>query len=274
MQAIGRQRGHYLVFVALCAAVVSLALLCVQPAVAYAQTIEKEWTVEFTGDDMTDQGSADIVKELRGMQPGDSAKFTVVMYEKYDKAADWYMKNKVLESMEKSLRSGGSYSYKLAYTSPKGEQKVIITNEVVSGDTGTGETQGLFDATEATGEYFYLDTLAPQAKALMTLEVAIDGETHGNTYFDSDAQIQLQFAAEPSDQPGTPGDATQLQQTPQPSQTSNENKTDTPGQKLSQTGDTIAMGVIALVAIAAAAVLVAACLRQRRQEKDKEGDAR
>lgn len=227
---------------------------------AFAQTIEKEWTVEFTGSAMTDQGSADIVKELRGMQPGDSAKFTVVMYEKYDKAADWYMKNKVLESMEKSLRSGGSYSYKLTYTNPRGEQKVIITNEVVSGDQGSGSTKGLFDATEATGEYFFLDTLAPQAKAQMTLEVAIDGETHGNTYFDSAAQIQLQFAAEPSNQPGTEGDAT-TQRTQQPEK------------KLSQTGDAIAMGVIALVAVLAAGVLVVAGVHQRRK-KNEEGDAR
>ncbi|MEC4184510.1 LPXTG cell wall anchor domain-containing protein [Adlercreutzia sp. R21] len=233
---------------------------------AFAQTIEKEWTVEFTGSAMTDQGSADIVKELRGMQPGDSAKFTVVMYEKFDKAADWYMKNKVLESMEKSLRSGGSYSYKLTYTNPKGEQKVIITNEVVSGDQGSGATKGLFDATEATGEYFFLDTLAPQAKALMTLEVAIDGETHGNTYFDSAAQIQLQFAAEPSDQPGTEGDATTPRSEQKPSNQQ-------PEKKLSQTGDTIAMGVIALVAVLAAGVLVVAGVHQRRK-KNEEGDAR
>ncbi len=263
MQAIRQQKARGAVLVAVLAVALALgaALAAAQPA--FAKTIEKQWTVEFTGSDMTDQGSADIVKELRGMQPGDSAKFTVVMYEKYDKAADWYMKNKVLESMEKSLRSGGSYSYKLTYTNPKGEQKVIITNEVVSGDTGTGTTKGLFDATEATGEYFFLDTLAPQAKALMTLEVAIDGETHGNTYFDSAAQIQLQFAAEPTDNSGTPGDATQTRQTP-----------NTPAKKLSQTGDTIAMAAIALVALVAAVVLVAVALRQRRQKKDEEGDAR
>ena len=229
---------------------------------------------------MTDQGSANIVKELTGMQPGDSAKFTVIMYEKCDKSADWYMKNKVLESMEKSLRSGGSYSYKLTYTNPKGEQKVIITNEVVSGDTGSGSTEGLFDATEATGEYFFLDTLAPQAKAMMTLEVAIDGETHGNTYFDSDAQIQLQFAAEPTDKPGTPGDVTQIdqpkkkdeqqspQQPPQPTPQKTAEK------QLSQTGDTIAIGALVVVALVAAGVLVGVGVRQRRQKRNEEGDAR
>lgn len=268
MQAIRQQKARGAALVAALALALALVATFAATQPAFAKTIEKQWTVEFTGTAMTDQGSANIVKELSGMQPGDSAKFTVVMYEKYDKSADWYMKNEVLESMEKSLRSGGSYSYKLTYTNPKGVQKVIITNEVVSGDSGTGTTKGLFDATEATGEYFFLDTLAPQAKALMTLEVAIDGETHGNTYFDSAAKIQLQFAAEPTDKPGTPGDPTQPQ-TP-------EKKTDQqpPAKKLSQTGDTIAVGLIVVVALVAAGVLVGVVARQRRQKKNEEGDAR
>lgn len=271
MSAMQAMRQHILhrgaqVVLALALAVLASVVLA---APAFAKTIEKEWTVEFTGTAMTDQGSADIVKELRGMQPGDSAKFTVIMYEKSDKSADWYMKNKVLESMEKSLRSGGSYSYKLTYTDPTGAQKVIITNEVVSGDTGTGATKGLFDATEATGEYFFLDTLGPQARALMTLEVAIDGETHGNTYFDSAAQIQLQFAAEPTDKPGKEGDPRQPKNPPA-------NQDDKPDpKKLSQTGDTLAVGIVVVVALLAAAVLVGVGLRQRRQKRnDKEGDAR
>lgn len=259
-----------------------LVLAAAPLAPAFAQTIEKEWTVEFTGSAMSDQGSTDIVKELSGMQPGDSAKFTVTMFENCDTAADWYMRNQVLESMEKSLRSGGSYSYKLTYTNPKGEDKVIITNEVVSGDssttgsTGSGTTEGLFDATEATGEYFFLDTLAPQAKALMTLEVSIDGETHGNTYFDSDAKIQLSFAAEPTDKPGISGDATQ--QEPEPVQPSQSQTSQTPEPQkstndLSQTGDTVAFGLVIAVVVVSAIVLLVAIVNKRRQ-KNKEGDAR
>lgn len=290
MQALHQQRvqrrksGSLVKAAALWAAIaflVSLAAAIGFAAPAYAQTIEKAWTVEFTGTAMSDQGSTDIVKELNGMQPGDSAKFTVTMFENCDGAADWYMKNQVLESMEKSLRSGGSYSYKLTYTSPKGEDKVIITNEVVSGDSssansGAASTEGLFDATEATGEYFFLDTLAPEAKALMTLEVAIDGETHGNTYFDSDAKIQLSFAAEPTDKPGTPGDATQ--QEAEPSQPSQPQTTPAPEPQkstnpLSQTGDAIALGLVMAVVAVSAIVLVVALVNKRRQ-KNKEDDAR
>ena len=120
------------------------------------------------------------------------------------------MRNKVLSTMEDSFananeRSGGSYSYKLTYRNPKGEDKIILTNEVVSGDKGTGETKGLFDATDATGEWFFLEDLAPNATAWMMLEVSIDGETHGNTYFDTDASVQLAFAAEPTEERGHAG---------------------------------------------------------------------
>ena len=97
MQMIRQQRACNLAVIPVLGLILAVALSLVAVVPAFAKTIEKEWTVEFTGTAMTDQGSADIVKELRGMQPGDSAKFTVVMYEKSDKSADWYMKNKVLE---------------------------------------------------------------------------------------------------------------------------------------------------------------------------------
>ena len=102
MQALHQQRiqrrksGSLVKAAALWAAIaflVSLAAAIGFAAPAYAQTIEKAWTVEFTGTAMSDQGSTDIVKELNGMQPGDSAKFTVTMFENCDGAADWYMKN-------------------------------------------------------------------------------------------------------------------------------------------------------------------------------------
>lgn len=195
----------------LCAA---LGVVAVSATPALAKTYNEKWTVEFTGDKMVDEGTANITKTLSGMQPGDSACFTIQLKEGPQGNADWYMRNKVLSTMEDSFananeRSGGSYSYKLTYRNPKGEDKIILTNEVVSGDKGTGETKGLFDATDATGEWFFLEDLAPNATAWMMLEVSIDGETHGNTYFDTDASVQLAFAAEPTEEPGTPGNPEQ-----------------------------------------------------------------
>ena len=131
----------------LCAA---SGVVAVSATPALAKTYNEKWTVEFTGDKMVDEGTANITKTLSGMQPGDSACFTIQLKEGPQGNADWYMRNKVLSTMEDSFananeRSGGSCSYKLTYRNPKGEDKIILTNEVVSGDKGTGETKGLFD---------------------------------------------------------------------------------------------------------------------------------
>ncbi|NCA31743.1 hypothetical protein D5275_03155 [Adlercreutzia muris] len=273
---------------ALAAAIVlALVGVCLTAPPAFAETIKKQWTVEFTGDKMEGNGSASLLQAVNGMQPGDSAEFTIDLYESSDKAADWYMRNEVLKSMEESFddansNSGGSYSYRLVYISPQNEEKVILTNEVVSGDKGAGDTQGLFDATESTGEWFYLDTLAPEALAKVILTVGIDGETHGNSYFDTSARVQSSFAAEPTDEPGTPGQATPpdpstpKKDTPTSDQPKNPaDQTEKAKGKLSQTGDMIPLTVIAVVAITAGILVVVVTMRNRRESReDEEGDVR
>ncbi|MEC4175164.1 hypothetical protein VIN30_01710 [Adlercreutzia sp. R7] len=268
--------GKHIAFAGLATFMVVVAALFALVPSAFANTIEKQWTVEFTGTEMKDDGSAAIARIIGGMQPGDSAKFTVDLYESYDGAADWYMKNEVLKTMEKSFtdansNSGGSYSYKLTFINPAGEEKVILTNEVVSGDAGSGTTKGLFDATEATGDWFFLETLAAKARAKVILEVSIDGETHGNTYFDTNAVLQLSFAAEPNaTDPGVPGNGGDT-----PKDEEKPTQSDKPEKKLSQTGDTIRMGIIALIVALAGVVLVTAIVRRRKNDQDsKEGDAR
>ncbi|MCI8306204.1 MAG: hypothetical protein HFJ69_06465 [Enterorhabdus sp.] len=273
---------------ALAAAIVlALVGVCLTAPPAFAETIKKQWTVEFTGDKMEGNGSASLLQAVNGMQPGDSAEFTIDLYESSDKAADWYMRNEVLKSMEESFddansNSGGSYSYRLVYISPQNEEKVILTNEVVSGDKGAGDTQGLFDATESTGEWFYLDTLAPEALAKVILTVGIDGETHGNSYFDTSARVQSSFAAEPTDEPGTPGQATPpdpstpKKDTPTSDQPKNPaDQTEKAKGKLSQTGDMIPLTIIAVVAITAGILVVVVTMRNRRESReDEEGDVR
>lgn len=273
---------------ALAAAIVlALAGVCLTAPPAFAETIKKQWTVEFTGGKMEGNGSASLLQAVNGMQPGDSAEFTIDLYESSDKAADWYMRNEVLKSMEESFddansNSGGSYSYRLVYISPQNEEKVILTNEVVSGDKGAGDTQGLFDATESTGEWFYLDTLAPEALAKVILTVGIDGETHGNSYFDTSARVQSSFAAEPTDEPGTPGQATPpdlstpKKDTPTSDQPKNPaDQTEKAKGKLSQTGDMIPLTIIAVVAITAGILVVVVTMRNRRESReDEEGDVR
>ena len=263
----------------LVAVVLAVTAVCAQAPVAFAQTIEKQWRVEFTGTEMKDEGTAEIAKTISGMQPGDSAEFDVTLLESYDKAADWYMRNEVLKTMEKSFEdansnSGGSYSYSLIYLSPQGERKVILSNDTVSGDAGTGGTQGLFDATTATGEWFFLDTLAADAQAHVILTVAIDGETHGNPYFDTNAKVQLSFAAEPNPtNPGTPGSSIVTEETPEEPETpdndtptTSTSTTEKPTNNLSKTGDSLQLGMLVAVMAVAAVVLVVMVIKRRRDE--------
>ena len=46
-------------------------------------------------------------------------------------------------------------------------------------------------------DYFHLGTFGPGEQKTMTLSMAIDGETHTNNYFDTDAGALIQYAAEP-----------------------------------------------------------------------------
>lgn len=265
------------------ATVAALLLLSATAPAAFADTIKKQWTVEFTGTEIKDEGVESISQVIGGMQPGDEAEFTVDLVEACDKSADWYMRNEVLESMEQSFdeansESGGSYSYELVYISPQNEEKVILSNAVVSGDTESGETNGLFDATEATEEWFYLDTLAPEARARVVLTVGIDGETHGNSYFDTSAKLQLSFAAEPTNDPGTSGrveeptdEATSTTSTEQPEK----DEPKSVAERLSQTSDMIPLLLIAVIAATAGAVLAVSIVRKRRESrKDEEVDLR
>ena len=264
----------------LAAAAVALVLaacaVCAQAPMAFAQTIQKQWTVEFTGAEMKDEGSAQIAQAISGMQPGDSAEFDVTLLESYDGAADWYMRNEVLKTMEESFEdansnSGGSYSYSLVYTDPQGVRKVILSNDTVSGDAPSGQTEGLFDATTATGDWFYLDTLASQARAHVVLTVAIDGETHGNPYFDTNAKIQLAFAAEPNaNDPGTPGTGLVTEEDPGDQDTPDTPKDTTEKSKtnLSKTGDNLQLGMLIAVVVIAAIALIVVLVKRRRDNED------
>lgn len=265
------------------ATVTALLLLSATAPAAFADTIKKQWTVEFTGTEIKDEGAESISQVIGGMQPGDEAEFTVDLVEACDKSADWYMRNEVLESMEQSFdeansESGGSYSYELVYISPQNEEKVILSNAVVSGDTESGETNGLFDATEATEEWFYLDTLAPDARARIVLTVGIDGETHGNSYFDTSAKLQLSFAAEPTNDPGTSGRVEEPTDEAKPTTSTDQPKKDESkslAERLSQTSDMIPLLLIAVIAATAGAVLAVSIVRKRRESrKDEEGDLR
>ena len=110
------------------------------------------------------------------------------------------MTNEVLHSLEDSSANsnthGGAYTYILTYTDKEGADVTLFSSEMLGGDIISGAGEGLHAATDALEEYFYLDTLATGQSGIITLEVALDGETQGNDYQDTLADLQMNFAVE------------------------------------------------------------------------------
>ena len=159
-----------------------------------------DWLVEFNAkkEMVSNFSTANFDDVLDYMQPGDSASFQVEIKNSYETATDWYMTNKVLKSLEDASKtaSGGAYSYILTYTDPKGKIITLYNSEEVGGESYLKDLEGLHEATSALTDFFYLDTLEKNAVGKVSLYVKLDGETQGNDYQDTLAQLQMNFAVE------------------------------------------------------------------------------
>ena len=172
-------------------------LLLALPTAALANHLEgsTDWQVTFNSqgkmvDNFSQKEWADDIGKL---QPGDDVTFTVNLKHEHSTACDWYMSNKVLKSLEEGVASGSAYSYYLTYTGPAGSTRVLYDSNRVGGDD---TEEGLGDATSGLKDYFYLDNLKKGQTGEVQLVVGLDGETEGNAYFDTLAQVQMQFAVE------------------------------------------------------------------------------
>lgn len=189
-----KKRGSICAFVLILAAALTIS--------ASAETVHggENWQVTFTQNNEMESNfkSADLDDVIYGMQPGDNAVITLSLTNGNAASTDWYMTNKVLSSLEDSVgvASGGAYTYHLRYTNPQGEETTLFSSDTVGGDTVGAAGEGLHEATNALQDYFYLDTLTTGQSGKITLEVALDGETQGNSYQDTLADLQMNFAVE------------------------------------------------------------------------------
>lgn len=163
-------------------------------------TGDNNWLVEFNSDKqmVSNFASSNFDDVLDYMQPGDSALFTVEIKNSYGSETDWYMTNKVLKSLEdaSNTAAGGAYSYMLTYIGPKGNKITLYNSDEVGGESYLKDLEGLHEATSALTDFFYLDTLSKGEVGMVSLYVKLDGETQGNDYQDTLAQIQMNFAVE------------------------------------------------------------------------------
>ena len=191
-----------------------LLILCLLGSLsvcAYAEHYygSSEWYVTFTSDGKMDDNldQKEWNDDLAGLQPGDDLTMTITLTSKHSSNTNWYMKNEVLKSLEdksaNSATAGGGYTYILTYTDPKGIVDELYNSDTVGGEHKAGQREGLREATSNLEDYFYLDTLSTNQSAKITLKVALDGETQGNDYQDTLANLMMKFAVELTDAKGS-----------------------------------------------------------------------
>lgn len=190
----------------LCLAMIALMVIGT-PLTANAEHFEgsKNWNVTFDGKNLSDNFTNGDVTEtiLSKLQPGDSVTLQINMKNTDSKKSDWYLTNEVLKTLEETAAggnaAGGAYTYLLTYHDPAKKETVLFDSERVGGEEDVEKEKseiGLHEATDNLDEWVYLDRLNSGESAYVTLYVKLDGETQGNAYQESVAQLKMNFAVE------------------------------------------------------------------------------
>ncbi|MEI3241022.1 MAG: hypothetical protein V8S32_13830 [Lachnospiraceae bacterium] len=183
----------------LSASLLTFAALPVQAEIVHG---DSSWGVTFTTEAKMESSfkTVDLNDVIRNMQPGDTAVLTVALQNKNSSSTDWYMTNKIISSLEDSAQAaaGGAYTYTLTYKDAKGATKTLFSSDTVGGENTTGG-EGLNEVNSALKDYFYLDTLSNGQSGSVELTVALDGETQGNDYQNTLADLQVNFAVQLND---------------------------------------------------------------------------
>ena len=154
-----------------------------------------DWKVDFTSDNKMESNfkTDQVYERVSDLQPGDDVIFTISLKNSNSRQADWYVSNEAISSMEEA-GAGGAYSYELRYN-----DKVLFSSDTVGGseqNARSAEDKGLSSATDTLKDYVYLDTLKQGQKGTLILRVGMEGESQGNVYQGSTADLEMKFAVE------------------------------------------------------------------------------
>ena len=230
-----------------------LVSLMVFPGMGLADTLPETdpgWKVSFTADSTMESNfeSGSIDEIISKMQPGDDAVFSITLSNANPETTDWYMENKVLYSLEdrsaNKKTSGGAYGYRLVFTDADGKENVLFDSDSVGGDLkNEAGDEGLHKVSGGMDSWFYLTRLEKGQSGKIELRVSLEGETQGNNYQDTLADLEMRFGVQLPQDEGT--------------------------DKIAKTGDDTDLTVYIIPAVIAAAVIILAVilLRKRREEK-------
>lgn len=155
---------------------------------------------------ISDFDSGKVSTAITNLQPGDDVTFTVEYTNRSSDSTDWYMSNKVIQTLEKANAAkkvkgtgtpeNGGYTYTLDHTDKNGKTTTLFSNAKVGGEAKPAGMQGLEQATNALDEWFFIQTLNKGESGIVTLKVAFEGETEVNDYMDTYGEVMLKFAVE------------------------------------------------------------------------------
>lgn len=179
----------------------AIAVFLSMPGTAYAEVSTVEGSVEFTAENKLDSnGTTDLNAAVGAMQPGDEIIINIQVGNTSGQAANYYMTNEVMSSLEDTEgtnASGGAYEYVLTYTDSEGTTTDLFRSTTLGGSGATVDDRvGLKGATSGLEEYIFLETLESGRTGTVTLRVALDGETQGNSYQGTAANLQMNFAVD------------------------------------------------------------------------------
>ena len=158
------------------------------------------WQAEFNGKDIVSNFDNTLIADsVTQVLPGDSIELNVTIKNSDSRETDWYMTNEILSTLEDAQASAseGAYEYRLTYTNSDGVATDLYSSDSIGG-TNAGSTgpEGLMQIDGAAGDYFYLERLKQGETGRVTLWLRVDGETQGNGYQKTLAQLQMNFAVE------------------------------------------------------------------------------
>lgn len=235
------------------------------------------WKVDFNGEgvesNFTSQQMAD---EVSGILPGDSIELHMDVENSSDIETDWYLSSEIVKSLEDgSTAQGGAYGYQLWYADPDGEETILYESGAIGGEDGEN---ALKEATDSLGDFLYLGTLGEGEQGEVYLRITLDGETQGNDYQNTLAQLQMNFAVEESAPDTVQGEDTIVEKTEKgedkvirrtervPSNTAYQTrqvKTGDPNQLLLISAAALASGLV---------LLVLGILALKRRKNDRKGE--
>lgn len=158
------------------------------------------WQAEFNGKDIVSNFDNTLIADsVTQVLPGDSIELNVTIKNSDSRETDWYMTNEILSTLEDAQASAseGAYEYRLTYTNSDGVATDLYSSDSIGGtNAGSAGPEGLMQIDGAAGDYFYLERLKQGETGRVTLWLRVDGETQGNGYQKTLAQLQMNFAVE------------------------------------------------------------------------------